>query len=72
MILSTNNIDNLQPIVKLTQFDCAKFRVKLVPSKTKLLAFHTESQKELVEFAKIVNQISIPGVEVKFYYITKF
>ena len=66
VILASNDIDSLRLLVTLTEKYCAKFRVKLVPSKTKLLAYSTESQRHVVEHAELINQISIGGEPVKF------
>ena len=45
---------------------CNKYRVKLVPSKTKLLGFSTPSNKHLVDHAKLINPITINGQPVQF------
>ena len=66
VVLIANDIDSLALLVRLTESYCAKYRVTLVPSKTKLLAFHTENQKQLVHHAKAVSQVSIAGINIKF------
>jgi hypothetical protein len=66
VLLTANDIDRLALLVKLTEHYCAKYRVTLVPSKTKLLAFHTESQRQLAIHAKSLNPITITGKPVKF------
>ena len=66
VILATNDIDNLRLLVTLTESYCAKYRVKLVPSKTKLIAYSTEGQKHLVEHAQLTNLVTIGGEPVKF------
>ena len=66
VVLAANDVDSLHLLVTLTEKYCAKYRVKLVPSKTKLLVFSTESQRHLVEHAQLVHRISIGGEHVKF------
>ena len=68
VLLTANDIDSLALLVRLTEKYCAKYRVTLVPSKTKLIAFHTENQQQLVHHAKAVSQVSISGEQVKFVY----
>ena len=66
VMLASNSIDSMRLLVRLTETYCSKYRVKLVPSKTKLLAYAPENQSFLVDYAKVVNQITIDGVPVKF------
>ena len=66
VILCTNNIDNLRLLVTLTEKYCRKFRVKLVPAKTKLLGYSTPTKKHLLYLAKIVNPVTIDGQPVAF------
>ena len=66
VILVANDIDSLSLLVRLTEHYCAKYRVTLVPSKTKLLAYHTDSQELLVKHAQVVNPIKIAGKPVPF------
>ena len=66
VFLVSNDIDSLHLLVKLTEIYCAKYRVKLVPSKTKLLAYATQNQTLLVDHAKLINRVTINGVPVPF------
>ena len=66
VILVSNYIDNLQLLFWLTERYCQKYRVKLVPSKTNLLAYFTPKQTEQVEHAEIVNRVTICGQKVQF------
>ena len=66
VLLVSNNIDNLHLLAKLTEKYCQKYRVKLVPAKTKLLAYYTSKQVDLIEHAKLVNRVSIYGQKVDF------
>ena len=66
VVLTANDIDSMALLVRLTESYCAKYRVTLVPAKMKLLAFHTESQKQLVHHARAVNQVAIAGQKIEF------
>ena len=66
VMLSSNSISNLNLLVTLTESYCRKYRVKLVPSKTKLLVYSNDNHKYTVDHAKLINPISIDGVPVKF------
>ena len=46
VVLAANDIDNLQLLAKLTEAYCEKYRVNLVPSKTKLLAYCRRSEQQ--------------------------
>ena len=66
VLLSSNNIYNLKLLAQLTEDYCARFRVKLVPSKTKLLPIYSKNHHELVRYAELVNPVTIDGVTVNF------
>ena len=66
VVLSANNLDNLALLVRLTESYCTKYRVTLVPNKTKLLAFYTSNHEQLVHHARAVNPIRIGGEQVQF------
>ena len=66
VILASNDITKLFYLAKLTENYCSNFRVKLVPSKTKLLPVYTKKQKQSVDYAKLINPIKIAGEKVKF------
>ena len=66
VVLAANDVDSLALLAQLTEKYCAKYRVTLVPSKTKLLAFHTAKQVELVHHAEVVSQVKIGGEVIKF------
>ena len=66
VFLCANDIDCLRLLVTLTESYCRKYRVKLVPSKTKLLGYSTSSKKHLLEHAKLINPITINGQPVEF------
>ena len=50
----------------ITEAYCKKYRVKLVPSKTKLLVFANNEHKSKVNLAKLLNPIKIDNIPVKF------
>ena len=66
VILAANNIDDLGLLAQLSEHYCARYRVTLVPSKTKLLPFFNKSQQHLINYAKIINPVKICGTEVQF------
>ena len=66
VILAANNVDNLRLLAKLTETYCANYRVKLVPSKTKLLPISLPRHEYLVSYAKLVNPVTINGSPVEF------
>ena len=63
-----NTIDDLRLLVTITEAYCAKYRVKLVPSKTKLLAFATPAKDQLfqVQLAKLLNPVRVDNIPVEF------
>ena len=63
---ASNTISNLNLLATLTEAYCRKYRVKLVPSKTKLLVFYKPCHQLIVDHAKLINPITIDGVPVKF------
>ena len=66
VVLCANDIHCLRLLVTLTESYCQNFRVKLVPSKTKLLAYSPPAKLHLVEYAEKVNPITISGQPVPF------
>ena len=50
----------------LTEDYCRMYRVKLVPSKTKLLPVYKNKMRPLVDYARITNPIKIAGKSVEF------
>ena len=63
-----NTIDDLHLLVTITEAYCRKYRVKLVPSKTKLMVFASaaKDQQYQVELAKILNPIKVDNTPVEF------
>ena len=66
VVLISNDLDSLNLLCKLTEKYCSNYRVKLVPSKTKLLAFHTNNQHDEVQEAKKMTDIVICGEKIDF------
>ena len=66
VFLASNNLDSLGLLVTLTETYCNKYRVALVPAKTKLLGYANPKQQHLLEMAKLSNPIKINGQPVKF------
>ena len=67
-MLAANNVDNLNMLAKLTESYCRSYRVKLVSSKTKLLPMALAKHSALVEYAKVVNPVTIDSETVKFVH----
>ena len=65
VMLAATSLYHLQLLVKLTEQYCAKFRVKLEPSKTKLLVYCSKNQSFLVDHAMNSQQITINNTPVK-------
>ena len=66
VILPSNDIRNLKLLANLTESYCARHRVTLVPNKTKLLAIHDKKTEQEVNYAKLINPITIAGKQVDF------
>ena len=60
-VLVAPSLYHLQLLVTLTEEYCRKFRVKLEPSKTKLLAYHSKKQALLADQTVDNKQIKIFG-----------
>ena len=65
VMLVANNLNDLRLLVTLTERYCSKYRVKLEPAKTKLLAFHNKCHALQVKHAVSTNPILINNVPVK-------
>ena len=59
VILASSSLYNLQLLVTLTEYYCAKFRVKLEPSKTKLLVYAKPNHVFLTDHALNNHTITI-------------
>ena len=64
--LLANDIHSLNNLLQLTLEYCQEYSVTLVPEKTKLLAFCPPGSELLVEYAQIINPISINGIPIQF------
>ena len=65
VILAAPSLYNLQLLVKLTELYCDKYRVKLEPSKTKLVAYYPPNQRFLVEHALNSHKITVNKCQIK-------
>ena len=65
-VLLSNNIIDLHHLLFLTVQYCNKYRVQLVPDKTKLLVFSKNEDAELVKYPKLVSPIVLEGEEICF------
>ena len=66
VILASNCIRNLKLLAQLTETYCKHHRVTLVPRKTKLLVMYPRGQLAKVEYAELINQVKIEGMQVPF------
>ena len=66
VILAANDLYNLKLLSRLTQTYCMNYRVKLVASKTKLLPIFLPRHSQLVEYAKLVNSVSVDNTTLEF------
>ena len=66
VILASNDIYSLKLLAQLTESYCLRFRVKLVSSKTKLLPIYNKNHQLLVNYAEIINPVTINGTKVEF------
>ena len=65
VMLVANDLNDLRLLVTLTERYCSKYRVKLEPSKTKLLAYQNKCHALQVKHAVSTNPIRINNVPVK-------
>ena len=66
VILAANNVSNLKLLARLTEVYCRNYRVQLVASKTKLLPIFLPRHSFLVEYAKLVNTVTVNNTVVEF------
>ena len=64
-VLVSNSIINLHLLLHLTTEYCKKYRVELVPDKTKLLVFSKNASPE-VQYARLISPITLNGQEIVF------
>ena len=61
-----NSINDLHLLVTITEQYCNKFKVTLVPSKTKLLAFANANHQFMIDLAALNNPVKIANIPVEF------
>ena len=66
VMLAANSLDCLRFLARLTEVYCANYRVKLVASKTKLLPVYLPRHSYLVDYAKLVNSVTVDSTTVNF------
>ena len=64
--LVSNNLQNLQYLLLLTEHFCRKYHVKLSAEKTKLQVYFTKNMENEVNYAKLINPIKVNGKTVNF------
>ena len=65
-VLLSNNIFNLHHLLFLTVQYCNKYKVQLVPDKTKLVVFSKNEDAELVKYPKLISPIVLDGHRLEF------
>ena len=65
-VLVSDNIIHLKLLLFLTTQYCNKYGVKLVPDKTKLVAFSAREETPLVNYAALTSEISLYGQKIPF------
>ena len=65
VILAANSVHGLQLLAHMTENYCSSYRVKLVPSKTKLLPLYHTRHEQLVEYTRLVNPVTIESSTVE-------
>ena len=65
-VLLSNSIFNLKHLLFLTTQYCHKYKVKLVPEKTKLMVFSKDNDVNLVQYPKLVSSISLYNENIDF------
>ena len=65
-VLLSNNIYDLNNLLFLTIQYCEKYKVELVPSKTKLVAFCKNDDEHIVRHSKLISPISLYGKAIAF------
>ena len=66
VILAANDINNLKLLARLTEVYCRNYRVKLVVSKTKLIPMYLPRHSFLVDYAKMINSVTVDNTVVQF------
>ena len=65
-VLVSDDIFNLACLLKLLNNYCNKYKVNLIPSKTKLICIGSQKHANLIEYSKIINPIKIYGTDIGF------
>ena len=65
-LLVSNNIQQLQYLLKLTEEFCSRYHVTLSPGKTKLQVFFTKKMREEVRYAMVTNPIKLNDKDIRF------
>ena len=64
--LVSNNLNNLQYLLKLSEAFCTRSEVKLSPNKTKLQVFFTKNMSDVVRYAMITNPVKLNKEQINF------
>ena len=65
-VLLSNNIQNLQFLLYLTEMFCKRYHVTICAEKTKLQVYYTKNMELKVKYSKMTNPITLNGQKVLF------
>ena len=65
-VLVSNSIHDLKNLLFLTTEYCRKYKVDLVPDKTKLVVFTKDENDHQVRYSKLISSISLHGEQIPF------
>ena len=64
VVHASTDIHSLQYLVRLTEEYCHRYKVDLVPSKTKLLPIYKKQHQWMIDYAQTINPIKIGGDQI--------
>ena len=65
-VLVSNSIHDLKNLLYLTIQYCRKYKVDLVPDKTKLVVFSKDENDHQVKYSKLISNITLHGEQIPF------
>ena len=65
-ILASDDIFNIQNLMTLIDDYCHRYKVNLVPNKTKLLPIGTKYDTNYIDYCRIVNPVKVGAVDIEF------
>ena len=65
-LLLSDNIFNIKNLMTLTNDYCHKYKVALVPSKTKLICMRNKNHESIFEYCSPLNPVKVNGEYINF------